>query len=96
MLNICIHSHRFLTQGYRKKKLKHIFFKFSKYYNFKDTYDVIPNIITVNSTTLPNSWMTTDLPISPSVTEPISPIMCTAASLGICTPAYPSGYLPAS
>ncbi len=37
---------------------------------------------TVNYTTLPNSSMTYDLPVSPSVITPMSPVVCTTVSLG--------------
>ncbi len=41
---------------------------------------------TVNYTTLPNSSMTNDLPVSSSVITPISPVVCTPVSLGAYTP----------
>ncbi len=44
---------------------------------------------TVNYTTLPNSSMTNDLPMSSSVITPMSSVVCTPASLGAYTPVSP-------
>ncbi len=41
---------------------------------------------TVNYTTLPNSSMTSDIPVSSSVITHMSPIVCTPVSLGAYTP----------
>ncbi len=49
---------------------------------------------TVNYTTLHNSSMTNDLPVSSSVITPISPVVCTPVSLGAYTPMSPGVSAP--
>ncbi len=52
-------------------------------------------IININSTTLPNSSIIYILPMYPSVTAPVLPIVCTPVSLGAYTPASPDVSIPA-
>ncbi len=49
---------------------------------------------TVNYTTLPNSSMTNDLPVSSSVITPMSPIVCRPVSLGAYTSMSPDVSAP--
>ncbi len=49
---------------------------------------------TVNYTTLPNSSMTNNLPVSSGVITPMSPVVCTPVSLGAYIPVSPGVSAP--
>ncbi len=72
------------------------FFKLTQVILFQDMHIILHTIrsrkdgfIKLNYTTLCNSYMANDLPVSSSVITPMSPVVCTPLSLCFYTPVSP-------